>query len=171
MASPPTNPSLELAPRPGERPWQHAQVGRHITPEVADWLVFSTLRSPGSKASIRALLASYDLFAASEGHPVISQLDFVRGLERLGLVREGGRLRGLRLHAEIPPIRLLTRMQIYGFRFAMRDGELTWQHPEVVLDHEWRTISEHRESLIEGLRCIARGRARILGLDETRLIA
>ena len=124
------------------------------------------LRVPGAECPLRELVASQELFAACEGDPAVSEIALVRHLEQLGLRRRGAVFLDIRIHAEIPAVRLLTRLEIYGFRFAARDGELAWRAPAVVTDLERRVIERHRADLAEAVRRIEEHREAIRGRRE-----
>lgn len=146
--------------------WHPGRFRRGLPSELGEWLAFAVLVDPGAEAPLRRLLASYELFAACEGYPAISELTFVRHLEALGVRRRGATFLGIRLFTAIPPLRLLTRLELYGFRFVVRDGELLWRGPEVVAELEQRVIARHRADLalaldqIEEARAVLRGAAR-----------
>lgn len=136
---------------------------RSLPPEMSEWLAFAVLRDPTAETPLRTLLESYELFAASEGLPAIPDITFVRHLEALGIERRGATFVGLRVHASIPPIRLLTKLEIYGFRFATRDGELAWREPAAVADLERRVVKRHRRELAAALAQIEETRAMLRG--------
>jgi hypothetical protein len=125
----------------------------------------------GAETPLRRLVASYELFAACEGYPAISELALVRYLEALGIRRRGATFLGIRLYAAIPPLRLLTRLELYGFRFAVRDGELLWRGPEAVADLEQRVIARHRSDIAQALDQIAEARALLRGERLPRIAA
>jgi hypothetical protein len=133
------------------RPWQ-ARPRRSGPPaELTEWLAFAALRDRHAEAPLRALLASYELFACCEGLAEVPELTFVRHLESLGLPRRGATFGGLRLHSAIPPLRLLTRLELYGFRFALEKDDLVWHGPECVTDLELKVIAHHRRELAAAL--------------------
>jgi hypothetical protein len=136
---------------------------RGIPAELGEWLAFAVLPEGTAETPLRALLASYELFAACEGYAAIPELSFVRHLEALGVRRRGATFLGIRLYAAIPPLRLLTRLELYGFRFAVRDGELLWRGPTAVADLEARVIARHHADLAAALFQIEATRATLRG--------
>lgn len=150
-------------PRPGANGWHPSRFGRAVPHEIGEWLAFAVLRVPGTECPLRDLVASQEVFAACEGHPAVSELALVRHLEALGIRRRGATFLDLRIYAEIPAVRLLTRLEIYGYRFAARDGELAWRAPAVVTDLERRVIERHRADLAAAVERIAENRAAIRG--------
>jgi hypothetical protein len=136
---------------------------RALPPEMAEWLAFAVLRDPTSETPLRTLLDSYDLYAASEGLMPIADIAFVRHLENLGIERRGATFVGLRVSATIPAIRLLTKLETYGFRFVTRGGELAWREPIAASDLERRVLKRHRGALAAALRQIEETRALLRG--------
>ena len=130
---------------------------------MAEWLGFAVLRDPRTETPLRILLESYDLYAASEGLPAIDHIAFVRHLEALGLERRGATFIGLRVHAAIPALRLLTKLEVYGFRFVTRGGELAWRGPDAVSDLEMRVLKRHRHDLARALTQVEETRALLRG--------
>ena len=130
---------------------------------MAEWLGFAVLRDPRTETPLRILLESYDLYAASEGLPAIDHIAFVRHLEALGLERRGATFIGLRVHAAIPALRLLTKLEVYGFRFVTRGGELAWRGPGAVSDLEMRVLKRHRHDLARALTQVEETRALLRG--------
>jgi hypothetical protein len=130
---------------------------------MAEWLGFAVLRDPRSETPLKFLLESYDLYAASEGLPPIADIAFVRHLEALGLERRGATFVGLRVHAAIPALRLLTKLEVYGFRFVTRGGELAWRGPGAVSDLELRVLKRHRHELARALTQVEETRALLRG--------
>jgi hypothetical protein len=136
---------------------------RALPPEMGEWLSFALLRDPAAETPLRTLLDSYDLYAASEGLPAIPDIAFVRHLEALGLERRGATFVGVRVHAAIPALRLLTKLEIYGFRFVTRGGELAWRGPVAVSDLERRVITRNRRALTQALTQLEETRAILRG--------
>jgi hypothetical protein len=136
---------------------------RGVPPEMGEWLSFAVLRDREAETPLRALLDSYELFAASEGMPAIPDIAFVRHLEALGLPRDGARFAGVRVHAEIPALRLLTKLEGYGFRFLERDGQLAWREPTATSDLERRVVRRHRADLAAALAQVHEARALLRG--------
>jgi len=136
---------------------------RDLPPEMAEWLSFALLREPAAETPLRTLLDSYDLYAASEGLPGIPDIAFVRHLEALGLERRGATFLGVRVHAAIPALRLLTKLEIYGFRFVARAGELAWRGPVAVSDLERRVIARNRHALAQAVAQLEETRALLRG--------
>jgi hypothetical protein len=130
---------------------------------MAEWLSFAVLRDPDAETPLKALLESYDLYAVSEGHPPIADIAFVRHLEALGLERRGATFLGVRVHAAIPPLRLLTKLEGYGFRFVTRGDELAWRGPLAVSDLELRVLRRHRHDLGRALTQVEETRALLRG--------
>lgn len=145
---------------------------RVVPSELGEWLTFAVLRDPAAETPLRSLIESYELFAASEGLPAIADIAFVRHLEALGLERVGARFAGIRVHAAIPPLRLLTRLETYGFRFGFRvtpgESELGWRGPAAVSDLERRVIGRHHGELLAALRQIEETRAMLRGAHTPR---
>jgi len=136
---------------------------RALPAEMSEWLAFALLRDPEAETPLRVLLESYELFAASEGLPAIPDIAFVRHLEALGIERRGATFLGLRVHASIPALRLLTKLEIYGFRFVTRDGELAWREPAAVAELERRVLKRHRRELAAALSQVEETRAMLRG--------
>ncbi|MBY0278024.1 hypothetical protein K2Z84_22045, partial [Candidatus Binatia bacterium] len=136
---------------------------RGVPSEMGEWLGFAVLRDPRAETPLKLLLESYDLYAASEGLPAIADIHFVRHLEALGCERRGATFLGLRVHAAIPPLRLLTKLEVYGFRFVTRGGELAWRGPAVVSDLEVRVLKRHRHELARALHQVEETRALLRG--------
>lgn len=136
---------------------------RGVPSEMAEWLGFAVLRDPRAETPLKVLLESYDLYAASEGLPGIAEIAFVRHLEALGVERRGATFVGLRVHAAIPPLRLLTKLEIYGFRFVTRGGELAWRGPAAVSDLEYRVLKRHHRELARALTQVEETRALLRG--------
>lgn len=134
-----------------------------MPPELGEWLSFAVLRDPAAETPLKALLESYDLYAASEGLPPVADIAFVRHLESLGLERRGATFLGVRVHAAIPPLRLLTKLELYGFRFVTRSGELAWRGPVAISDLEHRVITRHRGALARALSQVEETRALLRG--------
>jgi len=130
---------------------------------MAEWLTFAVLRDARAETPLKVLLESYDLYAASEGLPSIAEIHFVRHLEALRVERRGATFLGLRVHAAIPPLRLLTKLEIYGFRFVTRGGELAWRGPTVISDLEHRVLQRHRHELARALIQVEETRALLRG--------
>ncbi len=130
---------------------------------MAEWLAFAVLRDRDAVTPLRTLLESYEIYAASEGAPSIPEIAFVRHLESLGLPREGARFSGIRVHTSIPPLRLLTKLESYGFRFIARDGQLAWREPPATSDLERRVVRRHRAELAAALQQIEESRALLRG--------
>jgi len=130
---------------------------------MGEWLGFAVLRDPRAETPLRILLESYDLYAASEGLPAIADIAFVRHLESLGVERRGATFLGLRVHAAIPALRLLTKLEVYGFRFVTRGGELAWRGPGAVSDLELRVLKRHRHDLASALTQVEETRALLRG--------
>jgi hypothetical protein len=147
---------------PESRAW-HPGWLRRLPPEMAEWLAYAVLRDPAAETPLRALLDSYDLYAASEGLMPIADIAFVRYLETLGLERRGATFVGVRVTASIPPLRLLTKLELYGFRFVTRGGELAWREPLAVSDLERRVVKRNRGALIAALQQIEEARALLRG--------
>ena len=145
------------------RGWHPSQFGRVIPHEFGEWLAFAVQRAPRAECPLRELLASYELFAACEGYPAVSELAIVRHLESLGVRRRGATFLDLRIYASIPPMRLRTKLEIYGFRFAARDGELAWRSPAAVSDLEHRVIVRHRADLAAAVHRIEERREELRG--------
>jgi hypothetical protein len=145
------------------RGWHPRWLPEPLPSELGEWLAFAVLREPEGEASLRSLLESYDLFACCEGHAAIPELVFVRHLERLRLKRRGATFVGLRVHCAVHPLRLLTRLELYGFRFATRDDELVWRGPEFVTDLERRVIARHGHELVAALKMIEETREILRG--------
>ncbi len=143
------------------------RVAQPAPPELVEWLSFTAVREGRARSRRRELFESFELFAASEGHAAISELAFVRHLEAVGLRRRGTTFLGVRLRCRIHPIRLLTRLEIYGFRFALHGDELAWRGPTAVSDLERRVIARHRPDLIAALRQIEEAHARLRGQPPT----
>lgn len=160
---------MPRTPRNGPRPLPDRTLGWHpgwlrgVPSEMAEWLGFAVLRDPRAETPLKGLLESYDLYAASEGLPAIADIAFVRHLERLGLERRGATFVGLRVHTAIPALRLLTRLEGYGFRFVTRGGELAWRGPEAVSDLEIRVLKRHRHELAGALTQVEETRALLRG--------
>lgn len=150
-------------PRRPARAWHPGSLSRKTQPEMAEWLAFAVLRDARTRTRLRVLHENYELFAASEGYPAVGELTFARHLERLGFRRRGTTFFGLRVYTAIPALRLLTRLELYGYRFATRDGELAWRGPAGVSDLERRVIARHRRELVAALRHIEEARARLRG--------
>lgn len=136
---------------------------RALPAEMSEWLAFAVLRDREAEAPLRLLLESYELFAASEGLPAIPDIAFVRHLEALGIERRGATFLGIRVHAAIPAVRLLTKLELYGFRFVTRGGELAWREPTAVADLERRVVERHRGELAAALAQIEETRALLRG--------
>ncbi len=136
---------------------------RALPAEMGEWLSFALLRDPAAETPLRVLLDSYDLYAASEGLPAIPDIAFVRHLEALGLERRGATFVGVRVHAAIPALRLLTKLEIYGFRFVARGGELAWRGPVAVSDLERRVITRNRRALAQAVAQLEETRAMLRG--------
>lgn len=151
----------------GSARWSTAALGRAVPAEVGEWLSFAVRPDPAAETPLRALFSSYELYAASEGYPAVSELALVRHLEALGVRRRGATFLGLTIHSEIPTIRLLTRLEAYGYRFASRDGRLAWRPPVVVSDLERRTIARHERQIAAVLEEIASRRDALLGQRAT----
>lgn len=128
-------------------------------------------RDPAGKTALRVLLASYELFAACEGYAAISELELVRHLEFLGIRRRGATFDGVRVFTAIPPLRLLTRLEIYGYRLRIEDGELFCTEPTAISDLERRVIERHRHDLVGALRQIEEMRALIRGRSASALMS
>lgn len=143
--------------------WHPSRFGHGVPHEVGEWLAFAVRRVPGADCPLRDLLASLELFAACEGHPTVSELALVRHLEALGVRRRGATFLDLRIYAEIPMMRLLTRLEIYGFRFVARDGQLAWRAPAVATDLECRVIERHRADLAAAVHRIEEHREALRG--------
>jgi hypothetical protein len=141
------------------------QVRRPVVapPELREWLAFALTRERGARATRRELRDSFDVFAASEGYPAMSELALVRHLETLGVRRRGTTFFGVRVCSRIHPLRLLTRLELYGYRFTLREGDLLWCAPEATSDLERRVIARHREELIAALLQIEATRAMLRG--------
>lgn len=160
---------MPTTPRKGPRPLPDRTLGWHpgwlrgVPSEMGEWLGFAVLRDPRSETPLKRLLESYDLYAASEGLPGIDHIAFVRHLEALGLERRGATFVGLRVHAEIPALRLLTKLEVYGFRFVTRAGELAWRGPGAVSDLEMRVLKRHRHDLARALTQVEETRALLRG--------
>lgn len=154
------------APRP-QRGWHPNLFGRDVPSEVGEWLAFAVVRDPAAESPLRALLASYELYAACEGHPAVSELALVRFLERLGIPRRGATFLGLRVHESIAPLRLLTRLEMYGFRFAEHAGELAWVASGPASDLERRVIARHGRAIASALREVEERRELLRGLRAT----
>jgi len=136
---------------------------RALPPEMGEWLAFALTREPGAETPLRILIDSYDLFAASEGLAAIPDIAFVRHLEALGLERRGATFLGIRVQNAIPALRLLTKLEIYGFRFVTRDGELAWREPAAVSDLERRVITRNRGALAAAVAQVEETRALLRG--------
>ena len=136
--------------------------------ELGEWLAFAVRREPEGEASLRSLLESYDLFACCEGHAAIPELVFVRHLERLRLRRRGATFLGLRVHCAVHPLRLLTRLELYGFRFAAHGDELVWRGPEFVTDLERRVIARHARELVTAIQRIEETRNLLRGCSPAQ---
>ncbi|MEW6272715.1 MAG: hypothetical protein AB1689_25850 [Thermodesulfobacteriota bacterium] len=136
---------------------------RALPAEMGEWLAFAVLRDPEAETPLRALLESYELYAASEGLPAIPDIAFVRHLEALGIERRGATFVGMRVHATIPALRLLTKLEVYGFRFVARDGDLAWREPAAVAELERRVVKRHRRELAAALAQIEETRAVLRG--------
>jgi hypothetical protein len=136
---------------------------RDVPGELGEWLSFAVLRDPAAETPLRVLLDSYELYAASEGLPGIPDIAFVRHLESLGVERRGAIFLGIRVHAAIPALRLLTKLEIYGFRFVTRSGELAWRGPVAVSDLERRVITRNRRALAQALTQLEETRALLRG--------
>ena len=130
---------------------------------MAEWLGFAVLRQSAAETPLKALLESYDLYAASEGLPAIPDIAFVRHLEALGIERRGATFLDVRVHAAIPPLRLLTKLELYGFRFVTRAGELAWRGPVAISDLERRVIGRHGSALAQALTQVEETRALLRG--------
>jgi hypothetical protein len=130
---------------------------------MAEWLSFAVLRDGNAETPLRVLLESYDLYAASEGLAAIAEIAFVRHLEALGIERRGATFLGVRIHAAIPALRLLTKLELYGYRFVTRGDELAWRGPVAVSDLERRVIARNRRGLAAALSQIEETRALLRG--------
>ena len=136
---------------------------RGLPAEMGEWLSFAVLRDAAAETPLRVLLDSYELYATSEGMPGIPDIAFVRFLEALGLERRGATFVGVRVHAAIPALRLLTKLEMYGFRFVTRSGELAWRGPVAVSDLERRVITRNRRALAQALTQLEETRALLRG--------
>jgi hypothetical protein len=136
---------------------------RGVPAEMGEWIAYAVLRDGKAETTLRALLDSYDLYAASEGLMAIPDIAFVRYLEALGVERRGATFLGIRVSAAIPPLRLLTKLELYGFRFVSRGGELAWREPRAVSDLERRVVTRNRGALAAALRQIEETRAVLRG--------
>ena len=136
---------------------------RGVPAEMGEWIAYAVLRDAKAESPLRALLDSYDLYAASEGLMAIPDIAFVRHLEALGLERRGATFLGVRVSAAIPPLRLLTKLEMYGFRFVSRGGELAWREPVAVSDLERRVVTRNRGALAAALTQIEETRALLRG--------
>lgn len=150
-------------PAVGAVGWHPSRFGHGVPHEIGEWLGFAVRRVPGAECPLRDLVASQELFAACEGHPAVSELTLVRYLDALGVRRRGAVFQDLRIYAEIPAMRLLTKLEIYGFRFAARDGQLAWRAPAVVTDLERRVIERHRADLAAAVHRIEEHREALRG--------
>ena len=160
---------VEREPRlvPRANAWHPGRFGRGIPSELGEWLAFAVLPERGAETPLRALLASYETFAACEGYAAIPELAFVRHLEALGIPRRGATFLGVRVFTSIPPLRLLTRLEMYGFRFLVRHGELVWRAPQAIADLERRVIARHRGDLAAALDQIESAKAFLRGQSAT----
>jgi hypothetical protein len=140
---------------------------RRLPLDFVEWLVFSTLPDALASEPLRALVESYELYAAAEGLCPMSGESFARCLAAVGLTRAGLLVQGVRIHSAIPSIRLLTRLEAYGFRFTAHDGALSWRGPEVVLGFERRVIDRHRDALVRVLRDLEEQRRLHFGASAT----
>src|SRR5262249_21537029 len=131
--------------------WNRGRLERLLPTELGEWLPFAVEREAGARVGRRALHESYELFAAAEGYPAVGETASARHLERLGLRRRGTSFLGARLYAAIPPLRLLTRLEMYGFRFAVSGKDLVWRGPEATSDLERRVIGRHHREIILAL--------------------
>lgn len=153
--------------RAAVRTWSPNLFGRDVPSEVGEWLAFAVVRDAAAESPLRALFASYELYAASEGLPAISEIALVRFLERLGVARRGATFLGLRVHESIAPLRLLTRLEMYGFRFAEQSGELAWRVSGAASDLERRVIARHGRAIASALREVEDRRERLRGSRAT----
>ena len=162
-----TGPECAEPARPTIRGWHPNRFGHDVPSEVGEWLSFAVVREAGAEAPLRSLFASYELYAASEGLPAVSELALVRFLERLGVPRRGATFLGLRVHETIAPLRLLTRLEMYGFRFAEQAGELAWRASGATSDLERRVIARHGRAIASALREVEERREMLRGLRAT----
>jgi hypothetical protein len=156
-------------PRLRANAWHPGRFRRGLPPELGEWLAFAVLAEDGAEAPLRSLLGSYEMFAACEGHPAIPEIAFVRHLENLGLHRRGATFLGVRVFTSIPALRLLTKLELYGFRFRLHDGDLAWRAPAAVADLETRVIARHRRDLVEALLQIEASKDALRGHRATSL--
>jgi hypothetical protein len=131
--------------------------------DFVEWLTFATRPDTDAREPLTGLVESFELYAASEGCSWMSGRAFASALALVGLRREGTMVRGLRIHWSIPPIRLLTKLQTYGYRFAAREDQLETSAPDVTLKLERRVIDRKRTELMSTLHELDQRRAWILG--------
>jgi hypothetical protein len=151
--------------------WHPGRFRRGLPPELGEWLAFAVLAEEDAEAPLRSLLTSYEMFAACEGHPAIPEIAFVRHLETLGLRRRGATFLGVKVFTAVPALRLLTRLELYGFRFRVRDGELAWRGPDAIADLEKRVIARHRRDLVAALHQIEESKEALRAHRATALPA
>jgi hypothetical protein len=114
--------------------------------------------------SLRSLLDSYEAYVVSEGLVPLRLRRLLCFLGGLGLEVNGVTVRGARLYSTLPPLRLLTRLELYGYRFRYKGERLAWRAPESFSTRtEQRVIERNRDVLLDALRQITHYQARIRG--------